>query len=100
MVSRLKRALPTRQLLLFISSRFQFAGCLRKELKAKMRTGLNFPAVSYNVTLDTTDVIHASIDEVTWLLSLKQRFAGDTCDFPVLQNWRRYSLSYHSGVSG
>lgn len=37
-----------------------------KGVKAKMQElAANFPAgVSYNVTLDTTDVIHASIDEV------------------------------------
>ena len=37
-----------------------------KGVKAKMQElSQNFPAgIQYNVTLDTTDVIHASIDEV------------------------------------
>ena len=56
-----------------------------KGVKAKMEElAASFPkGVSYNVTLDTTDVIHASIDEVmvTFLLVILVIFL-------FLQNWR------------
>ena len=59
-----------------------------KGVKAKMEElGANFPSgVTYNVTLDTTDVIHASIDEVM------VTFFGTTCWWCLL-----FSCSFRIG---
>ena len=48
----------------------------------------NFPAgIQYNVTLDTTDVIHASIDEVM-VTFLETTLLVVLVIFLFLQNWR------------
>ncbi len=60
-----------------------------KGVKAKMQElAANFPAgVSYNVTLDTTDVIHASIDEVM-VTFFETTLLVILVIFLFLQNWR------------
>ena len=60
-----------------------------KGVKAKMQElAANFPAgVSYNVTLDTTDVIHASIDEVM-VTFFETTLLVVLVIFLFLQNWR------------
>ena len=60
-----------------------------KGVKAKMQElAQNFPAgVSYNVTLDTTDVINASIDEVL-VTFLETTLLVVLVIFLFLQNWR------------
>ena len=60
-----------------------------KGVKAKMEElAANFPSgVSYHVTLDTTDVIHASIDEVMVTL-LETTLLVVLVIFLFLQNWR------------
>ena len=58
-------------------------------VKAKMQElSQNFPAgVQYNVTLDTTDVIHASIDEVM-VTFFETTLLVVLVIFLFLQNWR------------
>lgn len=60
-----------------------------KGVKAKMQElAQNFPAgVNYNVTLDTTDVINASIDEVL-VTFLETTLLVVLVIFLFLQNWR------------
>ena len=60
-----------------------------KGVKAKMQElSQNFPAgIQYNVTLDTTDVIHASIDEVM-VTFLETTLLVVLVIFLFLQNWR------------
>lgn len=60
-----------------------------KGVKAKMQElAANFPSgVSYNVTLDTTDVINASIDEVL-VTFLETTLLVVLVIFLFLQNWR------------
>ena len=60
-----------------------------KGVKAKMEElGANFPSgVTYNVTLDTTDVIHASIDEVM-VTFFETTLLVVLVIFLFLQNWR------------
>ncbi|WP_195663780.1 efflux RND transporter permease subunit [Bacteroides congonensis] len=60
-----------------------------KGVKAKMEElAANFPSgVSYNVTLDTTDVIHASIDEVM-VTFFETTLLVVLVIFLFLQNWR------------
>ncbi|MFR4462389.1 MAG: efflux RND transporter permease subunit [Bacteroides xylanisolvens] len=60
-----------------------------KGVKAKMEElAANFPSgVSYNVTLDTTDVIHASIDEVM-VTFFETTLLVILVIFLFLQNWR------------
>lgn len=60
-----------------------------KGVKAKMEElGENFPSgVTYNVTLDTTDVIHASIDEVM-VTFFETTLLVVLVIFLFLQNWR------------
>lgn len=60
-----------------------------KGVKAKMQElAASFPAgVSYNVTLDTTDVIHASIDEVM-VTFFETTLLVILVIFLFLQNWR------------
>lgn len=60
-----------------------------KGVKAKIQElSQNFPAgIQYNVTLDTTDVIHASIDEVM-VTFLETTLLVVLVIFLFLQNWR------------
>lgn len=60
-----------------------------KGVKAKMQElSQNFPAgIQYNVTLDTTDVIHTSIDEVM-VTFLETTLLVVLVIFLFLQNWR------------
>lgn len=73
-----------------------------KGVKAKMQElAQNFPAgVSYNVTLDTTDVINASIDEV--LVTFPgNNLIGGTRYLPVSTELAscHHSMYHHSGIT-
>ena len=75
-----------------------------KGVKEKMQElSESFPSgIHYSVTLDTTDVIHASVDEVL-VTFLETTLLVVLVIFLFLQNWRRLSFHvspfpYHSSV--
>lgn len=73
-----------------------------KGVKAKMQElAQTFPSgVEYNVTLDTTDVINESIDEVL-VTFLRNHSIGSTCYFSLPSELESgyHSMYYHPGIS-
>ena len=87
---------------LSINNRVRTRSMSLKESRQKCRSlAQNFPAgVSYNVTLDTTDVINASIDEVL-VTFLETNLIGGTRYLPVSTKLAgcHHSMYHHSGIT-